>query len=199
VALTFDDDLASHRAVAMPILQELGIPATFFLCRATLDRPYAYWWERLERAAELGLALRTVLPGAIAPELEALAAHDEVTIHQIGRTVAYLSPQARRACSEHLACLVGPDPNEAGMRAADVHALVAAGFDVGFHTRDHDLLPTLDEDALARAMDTGRGDLEAIVGFRLDMIAYPHGKSAGRVASAAVRPVLPPVSSRLTA
>ena len=61
VAITFDDDLASHASVAMPILQNAGVPATFFLCGASLDRPFAFWWERLQVALDNG-TLREVGP-----------------------------------------------------------------------------------------------------------------------------------------
>src|SRR4051812_15046369 len=36
VALTFDDDLRSHVEHALPVLQELGVPATFFLSGRSL-------------------------------------------------------------------------------------------------------------------------------------------------------------------
>jgi peptidoglycan/xylan/chitin deacetylase (PgdA/CDA1 family) len=184
VAVTFDDDLASHRRFAMPILQDLSIPATFFLNGSSLDRPSAYWWERLERAA-LQVALPVVVSGGIAPELEALATRDGLTIHAIGRTVASLPREARRAFDEQLARLAGPDPPEAGLRTEDVRVLSEAGFEIGFHTRGHDVLTGLDDVALAHAMEAGRGDLEAVVGRSLDLIAYPHGKADRRVASAA--------------
>ena len=54
VAITFDDDLPSHVRGAMPVLQRHGAPATFFLCGASLERPFAFWWERLQRAWDRG-------------------------------------------------------------------------------------------------------------------------------------------------
>ena len=39
VAITFDDDLASHVRLALPALTRLGVQATFFLTGATLEGP----------------------------------------------------------------------------------------------------------------------------------------------------------------
>jgi peptidoglycan/xylan/chitin deacetylase (PgdA/CDA1 family) len=72
-----------------------------------------------------------------------------------------------------------------GLRADDVQSLVAAGFDVGFHTLRHDLLPALPGKALERALDEGHDALAAVVGTRLDLISYPYGKADERVADAA--------------
>jgi len=63
--------------------------------------------------------------------------------------------------------------------------LLAAGCDVGFHTRRHDCLPELGDVALARALRDGRSELEAFAGHRIDVIAYPHGRADRRVADAA--------------
>lgn len=183
VAVTFDDDLESHRHIAKPVLERLGVPATFFLMGASLARPASTWWERVERAADQGVPLRRLLAG-LEPRLDALLAREETTVADLG-AIAYLTPDARRTASERLAGALGVDPGSAGMRAEDVRAIVDAGFDVGFHTRRHDVLPALDDPGLTRAMSDGRRELEEIVGRRLEIIAYPHGKADQRVAAAA--------------
>ena len=57
VAITFDDDLPTHARVAAPLLAQLGLPATFFLSGASLERPFQFWWERLQDAFDSGAAL----------------------------------------------------------------------------------------------------------------------------------------------
>jgi peptidoglycan/xylan/chitin deacetylase (PgdA/CDA1 family) len=66
-----------------------------------------------------------------------------------------------------------------------VGALAGAGFEIGFHTREHPPLPELGDDALARALDDGRSALAAAAGRPLRTIAYPHGRADERVAAAA--------------
>lgn len=166
VAVTFDDDLACHRAVALPVLERLGVPATFFLSGASLERPFAFWWERLQRAADRGHAPRE-------------------GIHAAAATMQELPPAERDDAAEELLSDAGPDPAEAGMRADDVRALAAAGHEVGFHTRRHYALTGLDDDALAQAMREGRDALAALSGQPVDVISYPHGRADARVAEAA--------------
>jgi peptidoglycan/xylan/chitin deacetylase (PgdA/CDA1 family) len=165
VAITFDDDLVSHLELATPVLDGLGAPATFFLTGATLHRPFSFWWQRLQRSIDLGLDVPVESEGIreIADRLEAMSvAEREAVVAQL----------------DNGGC-------EPGLRAAQVRALVEAGFAVGFHTLRHERLSDLDDDALAHALGDGRAELEAAAGRRLDTIAYPHGKADERVAQAA--------------
>jgi peptidoglycan/xylan/chitin deacetylase (PgdA/CDA1 family) len=172
VALTFDDDLPTHVQTAMPALRRVGAPAAFFLCGASLDRPFAFWWERLQRAVDEGIETSEVVGEPLAPLALALRIEEE-------------TPKRREEIAEDLGRLVGADTAESGMRAADVRALVDGGFDIGFHTLRHDRLPPLNDALLADALSEGRAELEAAAGRRLTMIAYPHGRADERVAGAA--------------
>ena len=73
---------------------------------------------------------------------------------------------------------------EPGLREADVRRLVEAGCEIGFHTRDHESLELLDDDALAASLRDGRERLEAIAG-PLRVLAYPFGIADDRVGAAA--------------
>jgi peptidoglycan/xylan/chitin deacetylase (PgdA/CDA1 family) len=179
VAITFDDDLPSHASVAMLALQRAGVRATFFLSGASLERPFAFWWERLQRAMDqgggdiaglVGVDLPPGMPGAI---------------HELGRAIEEMPPEQRDSVAAKLGQRLGPDPTTSGMRADDVRALAEAGFRIGFHTYRHDTLPALDDAALSQAMRAGRAELEAVVRSRLGVIAYPHGRADLRVAAAA--------------
>lgn len=179
-AVTFDDDLVSHVDRALPILLRLGIHATFFLTGASLDAPFAFWWERLERAHAQGQVDLPALVGAPSG-----AGRD--TIENLGRTIEELEPRDRAEVADRLGRHLGPDPDSAGLRAGGVHSLVEAGMAIGFHTLRHDSLPALPDDALESALTEGRGRLEDVSGAPLDLIAYPHGRADGRVADAALR------------
>jgi peptidoglycan/xylan/chitin deacetylase (PgdA/CDA1 family) len=173
VAITFDDDLSSHRRVSAPALLRHGLTATFFLSGASLERPYRYWWERLQEAFDRGLDVAETLnlPGN--------------GLHELAGAIRELDPARRAEVAERLGELVGPDPADAGLRADDVRWLADAGFEIGFHTRDHHYLPNLDDAALRDAMSEGRDRLAAVADQPLESIAYPHGGVDSRVAAAA--------------
>jgi peptidoglycan/xylan/chitin deacetylase (PgdA/CDA1 family) len=166
-AVTFDDDYATHASGALEILRRTGVQATFFLSGRDLHGLGAYWWERLEQlvaeqgrasvSAELGLA--NVASSEFAAQVER---HPELQ-HRIDT----LSPN-------------GPSP----LSVAGIRALADAGMGFGFHTLHHRLLPLLDDVHLHAALHTGRSELEALLGRRLKLFAYPHGKADTRVAHA---------------
>jgi peptidoglycan/xylan/chitin deacetylase (PgdA/CDA1 family) len=169
LAITFDDDLPSHVDEALPILKQHGVPATFFVCGASLDAPFAFWWERLQRAADLGL----------------LSEKEASSLHERGAAIRSLTPTERDEVAGDLLELVGPDPPESGLRASSLDALREAGCAIGAHTVRHDPLTSLEADGLDAALRQGRSVLEGRLGQPVDLIAYPHGDADGRVAGAA--------------
>jgi peptidoglycan/xylan/chitin deacetylase (PgdA/CDA1 family) len=176
VAITFDDDLRSHVEHAREALLRHRVPAAFFLSGASLDRPYAFWWDRLQRAFDRGHQDLVTLPGE---------ARSEMTIHSLGVRIEELGPAERARLADRLGEIVGPDPPDAGLRRHQVIALKHPQFEIGFHTLRHDPLPPLNDAALTDALSSGREELEDLVGERLRLIAYPHGRADARVAEAA--------------
>jgi peptidoglycan/xylan/chitin deacetylase (PgdA/CDA1 family) len=172
IALTFDDDLPEQLAVAAPALERAGLPATFFLTGAGLDdNPSQFWWESLQVLADRGQDAGPLVglpPGA--------------TVTSIAANLREAAPEQREASAAALAAAAGPQPPP--LSAADIRAL-ARRFAIGFHTRRHAYLPTLDDGGLSMAMREGRPELEAVVGDRLLAIAYPHGGADARTAPAA--------------
>jgi peptidoglycan/xylan/chitin deacetylase (PgdA/CDA1 family) len=175
VAITFDDDLRSHIDVVAPILGSADATATVFLSGASLHVPYRFWWERLQAGIDRGIDLSPL----------GLSESRRRDIHELGREIETLSPVDRHEVELQLERLLGPDPPEAGLRSEDVQRLAATGIEIGFHTRRHDPLPPLSDEELARAFEDGRHELEEIVGHRLAIISYPHGRADARVAAAA--------------
>jgi peptidoglycan/xylan/chitin deacetylase (PgdA/CDA1 family) len=172
VAITFDDDLPEHLRVAAPRLRAAGLQSTFFLCGASLEAPRAFWWERLERAVDCGVDVRTLLMR----ELHAAATGGTGELaEQIKR-----SDRERRERVEALLEQAAPGDPEEFLGTREIGEL-ARDFRVGFHTRAHEYLPALDDAGLARALREGRDELEAAAGQPVRAIAYPHGGIDERV------------------
>jgi len=49
VAVTFDDGYADNVLEALPILEETGVPATFFVSTGAIGTDQEFWWDELER------------------------------------------------------------------------------------------------------------------------------------------------------
>lgn len=168
VAITFDDDLASHLHLAAPLLERHRAHATFFLCGASLDRPHAFWWQRLQRAVDEGREVPV----------------EGEDIYEIAALIEAMGPEERDAVDAQLAVDGDLEPDERGLRAGDVRVLVERGFAIGFHTLRHHRLTGLDDASLADALTEGRRELAEAAGGPLVAVAYPHGRADARVAEA---------------
>lgn len=179
VAITFDDDLACHEAITLPILRDLGTTATFFLPGASLDRPFSFHFERLQRAYDAGVPN---LAGVVAGTR---GATEPSSLHELALVMVKMSPGERDGAAERLLASAGPDPEDSGIRRAAVRVLADGGMTVGFHTYRHDPLTGLSDAQLAEAMVLGRDELTEAAGAPIDVIGYPAGRADERVAAAA--------------
>lgn len=168
IALTFDDDLGHHASHALPELRAAGASATFFLCGSFLDgQPRDFWWQRLQRAFDVGTDVRRLL--------------GEGDIHKLGRVMEALGPEQRDQVAQDLELHGGPAPAAELLTAEKARSLPY----IGCHTLRHDPLPALDDTRLARTLRESRAALAEFAGYPVDTIAYPHGTYDDRVVSAA--------------
>jgi peptidoglycan/xylan/chitin deacetylase (PgdA/CDA1 family) len=108
-------------------------------------------------------------------------------VHELARTVEGLPPEELDAVATRIREFAGGSPCDRGLDAAEIAGLARNGFSIGFHTRDHQALTTLDDAALHRALAEGVDELEAVAGRPLTAIAYPYCRADLRVADAAMR------------
>ena len=169
-AITFDDDHAGYVTAAVPALQALRVPATFFLSGRSLHGLAPYWWSFLEESiASRGLDDTCRMLGL-----------ERSSVAQVA-VLLEDSPLTARLTETF------PFPSEPAMSASDIRALVRAGMTVGFHTLHHPVLTRLAPDALDAALVSGRRQLADVAGTRIDLLAYPHGRADADVAAAAER------------
>jgi peptidoglycan/xylan/chitin deacetylase (PgdA/CDA1 family) len=163
LALTFDDDLATHARQVLPLLRDLGVLGTFFLSGRALHGLGGYWFQRLEALlAERGVeatASLLGLPGVIEPQLPLRCEGDPRRLTLIDRHAP---------------------PGDPPLDARGISELAKAGMTVGFHTLHHPVLPLLDDHELRDALIVGRDRLSTFVGQPLDWLAYPHGRTDRR-------------------
>lgn len=172
VAVTFDDDLPSHVNEVLPILRELGVPAAFFLSGRALHGLGAYWFQRLDALVGANGLPHTAgllgLPGRSAAQLGA-ACEDSADLR-------------RRVCD-----LAAALPATDVLTSDAITTLADAGMTIGFHTRDHERVPGMDEASLDHALSCGRDALATLARAPVRYFAYPYGKVDHRAARAVER------------
>lgn len=176
LAITFDDGYADNEQIAAPILQRFGLPATFFVATGFLGGTNM-WNDRVIeairhcRAVELDLSdfgIGTVTLGTTALRRAA--------IDRVLTAIKHAPPAQRRAAVERIEELCGTPPAPRLMMDPEqVAHLAAAGFDIGGHTVTHPILARLPADEALAEIAGGKSDLEAIVGRRVALFAYPNG------------------------
>lgn len=176
LAITFDDGYADNEQVAAPILRRLGLHATFFVATGFLDGRNM-WNDRVIEAirfcARDRLDLRML--GVGEHDLGTVAER-RVAIRKILQSIKHQQPRQREStvqCIEDT-CAASPSP-ALMMSPAQVAALATSGFDVGAHTITHPILACLPAERARAEIAGSKADLEAIIGRRVALFAYPNG------------------------
>jgi peptidoglycan/xylan/chitin deacetylase (PgdA/CDA1 family) len=182
VMITFDDGYRSCRQVALPILRQLGVPATFFIASEFASQRKLYWWEQIAVVLHEARGRTATLSY---PSPLQVDASDPGARRRVTNIVKDTPGLDLERFLEGLRTQLGVSWN-AEIEAAlsqklimswdDVRALADAGMDVESHTRGHRVLETLDDDQLRDELAGSRHDLEAQLGRPVRAISYPVGR-----------------------
>jgi peptidoglycan/xylan/chitin deacetylase (PgdA/CDA1 family) len=178
LAITFDDGLRNNVDIAYPILQRLGLPATFFVCPQLVDQRGWIWShemrQRLRRLSSLcDLSLATGGPRdveALVSWMKTLAPHRRRAVEAQVRAATrnFAATEAER----HEFELAGWD----ALRALDPRIVA-----IGSHTLTHPILPYLGAAELEAEVAGSRRLIEERLGREADLFAYPNGDADERV------------------
>ncbi len=193
VAVTLDDGYLDALTAASPILDELGIPATFFVNSDRLDLPHERPWDVLE-----GIFLSD------APVPSQLVLED----HGVSRSFATGTARERAAALENVNGLMwalgacarqrlvdricawsgrGDLPRESHrVLTGDEIRLLAdrPQHAIGAHTTHHLALTTQDAETRRREVADDKQALEGLLGRTVRCFAYPYGEVDAGLAAA---------------
>jgi peptidoglycan/xylan/chitin deacetylase (PgdA/CDA1 family) len=175
--ITFDDGYADNCDVALPILQEFALPATFFISTGFLDG--GCMWndlvlEAFSRSDADALDLSSIGLGTISiasPEKRADAASRALEV------LKYKEPGERLMLAQRLIEESGVAvPDAIMMSSEQVRILHQAGMEVGAHTETHPILCNLNEGTARSEIENSKCRLEEIIEAPVRFFAYPNGK-----------------------
>ena len=188
LAITFDDGQRDNALHAVPVLERFGVRGSFYVPVQALDEDQTLWHDRLGYAAAKLLrtdraAAARMLAGIGTPDREDVAA----TVQGVVERAKRLAPAQREAFVEATEREAGGSARPAwdGMMTWEqLRAMVAHGHEVGSHSMTHQLLPQLDDAALAYEVAESRRVLEDRLGCRVETFCYPNGDADPRVVRA---------------
>lgn len=175
--ITFDDGYADNEEIALPLLKQLRLTATFFVCTGYSDG---------------GLMFNDVLIEAVrrAPTGTYDLSQFELGKHKLGNSASrraavdalipqlkYRPMRERKVVVDNLAEIFRAPPFENLMMSAEqIKRLHDAGMEIGAHTTNHPILMRVnDEEARDEILGNKRA-LEEITGSPVTLFAYPNGK-----------------------
>jgi len=178
VVITFDDGYRDNLAVAVPVLERLGLPATFFLVPRLLAGEIDAWWETLGWA--IGCAgERSLQWDGQAFALETSAARAQC-YSQLARAMKRLDHDAREHAMGTIVEALSPQEPmpELFMGWEGARELVRRGFSVQSHTRSHFVLSREPAERQLEELAQARSQLESQLGIAISTVAYPYGGPA---------------------
>jgi peptidoglycan/xylan/chitin deacetylase (PgdA/CDA1 family) len=179
VSLSFDDGYRNQLELAVPLMERLGMPATFFLVPGLLSREVHAWWEVLAWALACS-GKPTVRWGA-----EELPTRGSRGYRTFQRMLPTLRTKPRALTERTVRELV--DRLEPEGQAGDqdlfldwdgARQLVRRGFTVGSHTMYHASLRYEPATEQLRDLVESRRQLRAELGIDPQLLAYPYGQLA---------------------
>lgn len=175
LCVTFDDGYADNVEVALPLLRERDVPATFFVTTRYLDG--GMMWN--DRVIE---AVKSWPDGSIDLSKEGLGHHDlgrdrPRVLHALIERLKYLDYDRRDALASRLLADSGSSVTRLMMTANQIRTLHREGMEIGGHTDSHPIMTRLDDDAVRAEIITNRQKLEAIIDAPVTSFAYPNGRA----------------------
>ena len=176
VVVTFDDGYTDNHEVAMPILNRLSVPATFYVTVDCVEKRTLPWPSRLRFAFH-----HTKLTAWIDPRAKSWVLADAQNREQAFLAACDDCCQLSGAVQEQFvtrieqelqACL--PSQSSALMMGYDqVRELARNGHVVGSHTMTHPNMAYLNEPDAHRELTESRQRLESQLGMPVKHFAYP--------------------------
>ena len=182
-AITFDDGYADNATVAAPALEQLGLPATFFLTTDAFTDPQEFWWDRVDHVLRGPvtvdrLSLRightvvrlnfrdmgTRLSGLRELNLRLMRAH-RTTVADALRRLEAVAVTSASPCDMHRRMSL--------KQAAQLAA--APLFEIGSHTCSHSALGPLTRLESTAELSASRQRLGEMLGQAPQLLAYPYG------------------------
>jgi peptidoglycan/xylan/chitin deacetylase (PgdA/CDA1 family) len=184
VVITFDDGYADNALEALPIIEEVGVPATFFISTGTLGALREFWWDDLERiilSCGLFPASFTLTDGKLNRSWPtAVPAERMVLYEDLHRLMKKIGPERRDLWISQLHDWAGTDAEgretHRPLTNNELQSLSAnSRVTIGAHTVSHTPLATLSRLRQQEEIAESRMFLEKLLGKEITVFSYPFG------------------------
>jgi peptidoglycan/xylan/chitin deacetylase (PgdA/CDA1 family) len=188
--ITFDDGYADFYDQALPVLNDLALPATVFIPSASIgsSQPLAhdriYWLLKLYLETSTSIRQPLLRVGLNNAADRDLSARSLLTLTE---ALVYLPSDIRERAITELERELGdnfePYPSEYTLLDWDqVREASRKGINFGSHTRTHAVLTLENDDVTSSEVRLSKTEIEDELGKRISTFAYPNGEYSQEVA-----------------
>jgi peptidoglycan/xylan/chitin deacetylase (PgdA/CDA1 family) len=176
-SITFDDGYADNFHIARPILESLGLAATFFIATGYING--GIMWN--DRVIE---AIRHCRKSRLDLSSMGLGIVDLSSVNSTRRSLAellndikYLDSLRRDEYVSNLVAITDTTPsNDLMMTSDQIIAMRRAGMQIGAHTVTHPILANLEPKLAFDEIADSKRFLEDLLQEQVGLFAYPNGK-----------------------
>lgn len=184
VVVTFDDGYADNVRVALPIIEEVGVPVTFFISTGNIGTSDEFWWDELERLVLRGsrypgrFELKDPRYGKAWPT--ASLKERKAMFWELHQSAKKISAEQRLAWLGQIREWAGQDgtaeeANRAMTRDELRRLAQSPWVTIGAHTVSHPPLSALSEAEQRREIMSSREQLEQLIEREITVFSYPFG------------------------
>lgn len=185
VAVTFDDGYADNALEALPVLEDVGVPATFFVSTGTLGTREEFWWDELERIifGDAGYPEEFCLDDrdygrtwSTATREQRLVLHGELHSLALKIGVARRDGWLKQLRAWARLDKTGREANRP-LATGELRTLAASPWTtIGAHTVAHPCFSALSEDEQRHEIFSSKQQLERLLGTEITVFSYPFGR-----------------------
>ena len=174
LCVTFDDGYRDNATNALPVLQRLGVPATFFVTTRYLDGGLM-WNDRIIEAVRCWARTDLDLTRYGLNPMKFEHSRASTAEHLLDR-IKYFPYDRREEIATDLYERSGAPSVQMMLTADDIQRLHQAGMEIGGHTVSHPILTAIDDKHARREIFDNKTTLETIIGTPIKTFAYPNGR-----------------------
>ncbi len=185
VAVTFDDGYADNVLEALPILEEVEVPATFFVSTGTIGTARLFWWDELD-----GLIMGrrdipvefTLQDDRFGRSWHTVTVNDRQEFYrQLVALMKMIKTERRERWLDQLRSWGEPNGAASSIHRAmtvpELQQLARSRFStIGAHSVSHSRLASLTTAAQREEMVASKRQLEAWLGREIEFFSYPYGR-----------------------
>jgi peptidoglycan/xylan/chitin deacetylase (PgdA/CDA1 family) len=175
--VTFDDGYVDNYNVALPILNELGVPATFFIPTQAIEQRRVGWWDLVYWCLNHTKKNTITVRGKDYAILQPIGTIAEVFIEMFKsmshQSTAQLIQELAIACEVDLPSLARQSSEL--MTWDMIKQASQQGITIGSHTHSHRVLSTINPTEQDLELILSKKILEERLSQKINSIAYPVG------------------------